>query len=692
MAKNRDAGGLAAIAACGVAALCAFACTGDDGAGQTADAAAGVDATPDAGAGDTPAVDPGPVVRRPPFVPRRIAHFSKLFYPDGPAEQPAPAPGPGEADVRALLTATLARRAGLPAERAAAAGALFDDPTLVRLAPAPSLRAALLLLRGTAGDAAIEAVAGGAFTGVRFGAGHPCCPNTSAWVEASGARGTIVVADWAAREDPRALAAVLAHESLHSDVPVNGKEEAICSALEAVIYGQLVLESPDIARAGTRLTRANNTRLLERLNSRDQAGKLRLTVSSGYTLPRSQAGYGFMIEFYEPFAGDTPGNLALTAMLQAVTGTRPAAAAFNNAAVELLDQQQVALSAADVVALASALELDTDAPAETAPPARAASAVTGAPAPPAAPGEAAARETLKRMPFVPRNAALFDRAAYPAAPPDVPAAGPALTAAAARALVEETLARRFGAGDARLAAALAAFDGPALAAAVPDPALRAALLCLRGTAADTVVEALAAGVFTGITFIEAVPELPFATALPPPAGKRPVLAVNGTLRFEDPRHLAPFIAAAALQEDASKTPKELLVGRALVPLFYAQLLLETPALARAGTQLARVLNRVLLARLNSRDAEGRLRLLTSTGNVYPASAGVLPSYLGAFVPYGPDTPGGRTLWDMVAVATRTPGFEGNFGAETFRLLDQQQALLTAEQVVALARTLELDVP
>jgi hypothetical protein len=164
------------------------------------------------------------------------------------------------------------------------------------------------------------------------------------------------------------------------------------------------------------------------------------------------------------------------------------------------------------------------------------------------------------------------------------------------------------------------------------------------------------------------------------------------VRFEDPRLLASFIAGAALQEDASKTPKELLLGRALVPLFHAQQLLDTPALARTGTQLGRVLNRVLLARLNSRDAEGRLRLLTSTGNVYPGSAGTLPSYLGSYVPYGPDTPGGRTLWDMVAAAIRTPAFQGTFSVATVQALDQNQALLSAEQVVALARTLELDVP
>jgi hypothetical protein len=372
-------------------------------------------------------------------------------------------------------------------------------------------------------------------------------------------------------------------------------------------------------------------------------------------------------------------------MVRAVTGMT-APGGFDNQLVELLDGNQIALGPEDLVRLAGTLELDT-APAAPPPlPARARVVLPAAPAPD--PGaEMAALQILQQPPLPPRNPALFDQGAYPAGPPDAPAPGPGPDGPAARSLLQETLSRRFGAADPRASAALAAFDGAALTAAVPSPSLRAALLMLRGTAGDTVIGAFEAGVFGGLDFIEPRPDLPFSTELRSSPGKL-TLALNGAMRFEDPRLLAPWIVEAALHEDAVKTPKELLLGRAVVPLLHGQFLLESPALARTGTRLCRILNRVLLGRLNDRDAAGKLRLLEGRGNILPGSAGTLPSYLGVYIPFGPDTPGGRTMWDVVSALTGMATFEGPFSVATIRLLDQSQALLTATQVVALLRTLE----
>jgi hypothetical protein len=636
------------------------------------------------GGGTAPAVpvadaalpaSPLEVLARPPFVPRDLALFARSAFPAAPVAPTAPGPGLDEAGSRTMLQETLRARPALSPEVTVATAALFDDPTLRRLIPAPTLRAALLLLRGTAGDAAIAAITGGMFAGVAFAAPPPFVGDSAAWVEDSGA---ISVADWARFEDPRALAPVIAHETLHADADVQSKEEAIAAALEAIIYGQLLRESPALVRAGTRLVVYDDTRLLERLNSRDEMGKLRLTYASGPTLPGSQTGYGFFMEFYEPFFGrSTPGNVTLQAMVRAVTGMT-ATGGFDNALVELLDANQVALSAEDLLALAGTLELDTAPPAPAPLPDR--PQVILAPAPAA--NDAQALQLLRQPPFTPRNPALFDQGAYPAGPPDVPAAAPGPDAATARRILQES-----GRGGVD---ALAAFDGAALAAAVPNPSLRAALLLLRGTAADTVIGAVQAGVFAGIDFIEPLLELPFSTVLRAQGQARIVL--NGMMRFEDPRLLAPWIAEAALHEDAVKTPKELLLGRAVVPLIYGQLLLDSPALAKGGTRLARILNRVLLGRLNSRDADGNLRLLQSRGNIYPGSAGTLESYLSVYIPFGPDTPGSRTLWDVVSALTGTAGFRGSFSVDTIRRLDQSQALLTATQVVTLLRTLEVDLP
>ena len=113
------------------------------------------------GAGTPPTGNAIDVLRRPPFPPRDPALFMRAIYPDGPEEKTAPGPGLNAEQARALLAETLGRRAGLPAADASATVALFDDPALARSIPTPALRAALLLLRGTAGDAAIGTLMGG---------------------------------------------------------------------------------------------------------------------------------------------------------------------------------------------------------------------------------------------------------------------------------------------------------------------------------------------------------------------------------------------------------------------------------------------------------------------------------------------------------------------------------------------------
>jgi hypothetical protein len=649
----------------------------------------------DAGAGDT-GTAPSPaaaieILRRPPFPPRDPALFLRALYPDTPEESTAPGPGLNAAQARALLSETLARR-GLPAADVTATVALFDDPVLGRTIPAPALRAALLLLRGTAGDAAIATLtaAGGPFSGVGVGPLPAFAAGSPAIIEGRGARGQIVFADWTAGEDPRALAAALAHESLHSDADVDSKEEAICSAIEAVIHGQLLLESPELATAGTRMARYNNTRLLERLNGRDATGKLRVLTSTGFTLPRSQVGYGFAIEYYEPFTRNTPGSAGLAAMLQAVTGMA-APAAFDNPTIELLDAHQTALSAPQLVALAETLKLDTDPAADRPVPDRPAAPLTP-PAPSSPdPAETEALRLLQQPPFAPANVALFDQLAYPGGPPDAFAAAPGPDAAAARRLLQQVLNARLGPDDARTAATLSAFDGAAWGRIAPEPSLRAAVLSLRGSFGDTVIGAFEAGVFEAIGFGAAAPDLPLAGPVPPAPGARPRLVVNGLIRHEDPRLLAPWIVEAALHDDAVKTPKELLVGRALVPLVHARQLLDTPDLVKAPTRLGRLLNRLLLGRINARDAQGKLRLLMGRGAIFPGSAGTQTTYLAIYVPYGPDTPGSRTLWDVVSALTGS-SFDQGFSVATVGLLDTQQRLFSAQQIVALARLLELRVP
>ncbi len=102
-----------------------------------------------------------------------------------------------------------------------------------------------------------------------------------------------------------------------------------------------------------------------------------------------------------------------------------------------------------------------------------------------------------------------------------------------------------------------------------------------------------------------------------------------------------------------------------------------------------------MARLNSRDAQGRLRLLTSTGNVYPGGTQELSHFAAAFnLSVNPNTPGNDVLKQMLANVVG-PGVtvpaNPNFDDATVSLLDLNQNALSDAEVVRLAELLKLNV-
>ncbi len=169
-------------------------------------------------------------------------------------------------------------------------------------------------------------------------------------------------------ENIRHLAPVLAHEALHRDPAVTNKEELIAASIQALIYGQFVLETPSVATSGTHLARSSNTQLMGRLNTRDANGKLRLFTSTTGPCPDACGifpGGTFVPYFaapYEPLGSDTPGNAVLKAMVRKVVGPSvalPATVNFNNQTALLLDSRQVVFTPTKLVRLATILKLDT---------------------------------------------------------------------------------------------------------------------------------------------------------------------------------------------------------------------------------------------------------------------------------------------------------------------------------------------
>jgi len=154
------------------------------------------------------------------------------------------------------------------------------------------------------------------------------------------------------------------------------------------------------------------------------------------------------------------------------------------------------------------------------------------------------------------------------------------------------------------------------------------------------------------------------------------------------------MAHEPLHRDHTNSNKEELIANSIDTLVYGQFLLESPSLATTGTELARRQNTEHMARLNTRDANGKLRLLTAAGdNVYPGGDVTLPYYAAIFEPFGDSTPGNGVLKGMVRKVVGsgvTLPTKVNFDGATVNLLDTRQKVFTAAQLVRLATILKLD--
>ena len=135
-----------------------------------------------------------------------------------------------------------------------------------------------------------------------------------------------------------------------------------------------------------------------------------------------------------------------------------------------------------------------------------------------------------------------------------------------------------------------------------------------------------------------------------------------------------------------------MIANPIDALVYGQFLMETPSLATSGTELARIENTQLLTRLNTRDASGKLRLVTSQGNIFP-SGNFVPYFAAPFEPLGDSTPGNAVFKAEVrnvVGSTVTLPKRANFDDDTALLLDSKQALFTPERLNGLATILKLD--
>lgn len=256
------------------------------------------------------------VLAAPPRPPRDPALFSSntLFgepgiYPEGPAMVPAEGPPLDEHASRAALATLLPDHLG-EATAVAATLALFDAPTLHRLAPEPLPRAALVILCGTVAAPALAAVAGGR-GGVPFSSvGVAAMPGSGRVVGAApgGPSGARALNDRYAAEHPALVAPSLAHDLLWSGAGTDRYEEATLHALLAMVHLQVISRSPWIAHLGTELARRQNSLAVTLANSR-HPGSAALAVRADDgpgTIPGGAPGMQTRDFWSIPFAPDGP--------------------------------------------------------------------------------------------------------------------------------------------------------------------------------------------------------------------------------------------------------------------------------------------------------------------------------------------------------------------------------------------------
>lgn len=300
-------------------------------------------------------------LKKRPFAPKDVNLFGITNYPAGKPMAPAPDSETSEQEIKDTLLKVLTNRFKGDADKAKKAAAVFDSNELKQIIPNARLRAALVNLRGTTGRSAIDVYTGNTYSSVDFS--NEIGNATIARVLTE--PGKMPKVAFNARykgEDFQLLSPTMAHEALHQDAPVSATEELIADAMDVTVYAQQLLENPELSKQDTELARRYNSKLLGRLNSRDDEGNVRIFSSKGNVFPGGKT----VIENFGKFqnmnntneAVTTAGNQHLKGMLKAVTGQEIQSPAFNKQTLTLLDENLKSLKPEQVVKLAEILKLD----------------------------------------------------------------------------------------------------------------------------------------------------------------------------------------------------------------------------------------------------------------------------------------------------------------------------------------------
>lgn len=308
-------------------------------------------------------------------------------------------------------------------------------------------------------------------------------------------------------------------------------------------------------------------------------------------------------------------------------------------------------------------------------------------------------EILKCPPFEPTDHRLFVPQTYTDTPDLVPADVKPVNSTEIKAQLGKTLTFRFPENKTAVQEGMDLLADSQLKALVPDIRLQASLAALKGTPGEAAIDVIKNGAFRSVRF-ENLPSGIIAASKPDPANRqKPELLFNKQYESEDFRLFSSGFAHEALHQDSIASGREERISHSLDTLVYGKLIEEDPSLAESGTELARRQNTKLMARLNSRDAQGNLRLFTAQGNVYPNGTS-LENFAAAFKSTDPNSPNGTItdnspgndlLKQYLLTMTGTDLDKPDFDAETEQLIDEKQTALTPAEVVRAAQALKLNV-
>ncbi|MEB3286815.1 MAG: hypothetical protein VKJ04_04875 [Vampirovibrionales bacterium] len=302
-------------------------------------------------------------------------------------------------------------------------------------------------------------------------------------------------------------------------------------------------------------------------------------------------------------------------------------------------------------------------------------------------GDAAATQKLQQPAFAATDVNQFTPQAFPSASPMTPAAPKPTNEGQLLLDASKTMLKR---GVVDTAKAAATYVDPSVRQVVPDPRLRTALALLQGTAAEGGISSVKNGDYASIRFSPFPNETGSAVVVTEVGQTKPTILVNERYQYEDPRILSQLLSNEFTHSDQNIGQREELISSVISSSVYAQFVKEDPSLAQSGTELTRRTNTQLMALLNSRDAEGDIRLLTSSGNVYP-NGNPLANFGAAFnIQSGPDTPGNAYIRQTLANLTGQSFSGANFNLNTINNVDQHiDNAFSPSEWVAVANALKL---